>query len=562
MRPEQKLRLHFIGVLFLGLVCGLIAYPKVVSFWPAAENFFGQTKINLGLDLQGGIHLEYLADTSNVSSDKIEAALEAASNVIERRVNAFGVGEPLVQRSTSGTEKRIIVELPGVKDIEEAKSMIKETPFLEFREPAGPEAQAELDAYNTQSKESAEKILENALHGSDFAELATTWSQDPGSKDKGGMLDFAKKGSYLEEFDTVVFDSNFTKGSVYPKLVETSYGWHIIKKIDERGAGDDWEVQAAHVLFPKYSLEMFPEKEFKATGLSGKNLQDVYVDYQSQGVGSPQIALQFDDEGGKIFAELTERNIGKPIAIFLDGEIIQRPTVQAAILDGRAVITGSYTLSEANEIVKRFNEGALPLPITLVSQQSIDASLGQVALDQSVYAGVIGLIAVSIFMLLFYRFLGLIAVAALLLYSAMLLTIFKLSGFTSFPITLTLSGIAGFVLSIGIAVDANVLIFERTREELSYGKTVYKALHEGFRRAWPSIRDGHLSTLITTVILIGMGTGFVKGFAIILALGVILSLFTAVVLVRIMTEYLIRDWAAKRPWLLVSPKKGEALIRD
>ena len=319
--------------------------------------------------------------------------------------------------------------------------------------------------------------------------------------------------------------------------------------------GDSRVVNIAHILFPKYSLQDFPQLQFKATGLSGKNLTDVYVDYQSQGIGSPQIALRFDDEGKKLFADITSRNVGKPVAIFIDGVVVSQPTVQSEIVDGQAVITSNYTLAEANAEVKRFNEGALPVPITLVSQQSIDASLGKSALDQSVTAGVYGLAAVSVFMLLFYRFLGFIAVLALLLYSAMLLALFKLSIFTPFPITLTLSGIAGFILSIGIAVDANVLIFERTREELSFGKSMRKALSEGFRRAWPSIRDGHLSTLITTVILIGMGTGFVKGFAIILALGVLLSLFTAVVLVRIMVNFLFADWMERHPWILVTPKK-------
>jgi preprotein translocase subunit SecD len=328
-----------------------------------------------------------------------------------------------------------------------------------------------------------------------------------------------------------------------------------LKKLDERGEGDEREVKLAHILFPKYTLQDFPGLQFKTTGLSGKNLTDVFVDFQSQGMGSPQIALRFDEEGTKLFADITARNVGKPVAIFIDGSVVSQPTVQSEIRDGQAVITSNFTLAEANAEVKRFNEGALPVPITLVSQQSIDASLGKSALDQSVRAGILGLAAVSIFMLLFYRFLGLIAVLALLLYSAMLLALFKLSVFTAFPITLTLSGIAGFILSIGIAVDANVLIFERTREELSFGKSMRKALQEGFRRAWPSIRDGHFSTLITTLILMGIGTGFVKGFALILALGVLLSLFTAVVLVRIMVNFLFADWMERYPWILVTPKK-------
>jgi protein-export membrane protein SecD len=557
MRASQRIRLQFAGVVVLALVSGLIAYPALVSFVPPARAFLERAQINLGLDLQGGIHLEYAADTSGIASGKEDEALQAAVDVIERRVNAFGVGEPLVQLSKSGSENRIIVELPGVKDIEEAKSMIKETPFLEFRELAGSEAQEQIDQANAESKDAADKILENARSGMDFAELARTWSRDPGSAETGGDLGFAKAGAYVPEFDTVVFDPALLPGTVHPALVETVFGWHIIKKLEERGEGDEREVRAAHVLFPKYSIEQFPQLQFKPTGLSGKNLKEVFVDYQSQGIGAPQIALRFDEEGTRLFAEITSRNVGKPVAIFIDGEVVSQPTVQTEILNGEAVITSNFTLAQANAEVKRFNEGALPVPIMLVSQQSIDASLGQSALNMSVRAGIFGLAAVSVFMLFFYRFLGFIAVLALLLYSAMLLAAFKLSGFSPFPITLTLSGIAGFILSIGIAVDANVLIFERTREELSFGKTMRKALHEGFRRAWPSIRDGHLSTLITTVILMGMGTGFVKGFALILALGVLLSLFTAVVLVRIMVDFLFAEWMERHPWILVTSKRSE-----
>ncbi|TXH00302.1 MAG: protein translocase subunit SecD [Candidatus Moraniibacteriota bacterium] len=555
MNAIQKLRLRFAGVVLLGLFSALLAYPKLVAFAPPIERFLDRFHMNYGLDLQGGIHLEYLADVRDIASDKQAEALEAAVAVVERRVNAFGVGEPLVQLSRSGDESRIIVELPGVKDIEEAKQLIKETPFLEFRELAGEEAQKEIDGYNAQSVDAASKILDNAKNGSDFAELAKTWSQDPGSKDKGGEYDFVKKGFYVEAFDAVTFDPNFQKGSVWPELVETPFGWHIMKKLDERGEGDNREVKIAHILFPKYNLADFPLLQFKTTGLSGKNLKDAFVDYQTQGLGSPQIGLRFDDEGTKLFAEITKRNIGKPVAIFLDQQVISQPTVQTEILNGEAVITGDFALPEANALVKRFNEGALPVPISLVSQQSIDASLGKTALDMSVRAGVLGLAAVAVFMVFFYRFLGLIAVVALLLYTAMLLALFKLSNLTPFPMTLTLSGIAGFILSIGIAVDANVLIFERTREEFSFGKSMRTSLREGFRRAWPSIRDGHLSTIITTLVLMGVGTGFVKGFAITLSLGVLLSLFTAVVLVRIMVEFFFADWMERHPWILSTPKK-------
>ncbi|OGI22483.1 MAG: protein-export membrane protein SecD [Candidatus Moranbacteria bacterium RIFCSPHIGHO2_01_FULL_55_24] len=555
MRQQIKIRWQFAGVLLLGLVSGLIAYPESVRFAAPIHEFFSQFKVNQGLDLQGGIHLEYAADVSALPSDKADEALAAAEAVIERRVNAFGVGEPLVQLARSGTEHRIIVELPGIKDIEQAKKMIKETPFLEFREPAGEEVQKEIDTANEAAKGKAAVLLARAKAGEDFATMAKQSSEDPGSKDNGGDLDFVKQGMFVPQFDEVIFKPDFKAGTVYPELVESDFGWHIIKKLEERGEGDNREVRAAHILLLKRSLNDSPLLAYQPTGLSGKHLKDAYVDYQTQGLGSPQIALQFDDEGTKLFAEITKRNIGKPVAIFLDGEIISQPTVQNEIVAGQAVITGNFTLPEANELVRRLNEGALPVPITLVSQQSVDASLGESALRQSLFAGLVGLAAVAIFMVFYYRFLGVIAVLALLLYTAMLLAIFKLSAFTPFSITVTLSGIAGFVLSIGIAVDANVLIFERTREELSYGKGAIKSIKEGFRRAWPSIRDGHVSTLLTTLILIGFGTGFVKGFAVILALGVLLSLFTAVVLVRITTTFFIGEWMEKHPWILVSPKK-------
>ena len=472
MKQLIKKRFQFGWVLVLGLVCGVIAYPAAVRSIPPFFSFLDSLKVNKGLDLQGGIHLEYQADVSQVAEDKVGDALAAAEAVIERRVNAFGVGEPLVQLSRSGTEQRIIVELPGVKDIEQAKKMIKETPFLEFRELAGPDAEKQFDEINATSKNDAENLLIRAKLGENFATLATQHSQDPGSKDKGGDLDFVKQGTFVPEFDDAVFGNNLKAGDVYPTLVESQFGWHIIKKIEERGEGDGREVRASHILFLKRSINQYPKLQFAATGLSGKNLKDAYVDYQSQGVGSPQIALRFDDEGTRLFAEITKRNIGKPVAIFLDDEIISQPTVQSEIIAGQAVITGTFTMQEANALVKRLNEGALPVPITLVGQQSVDASLGESALRQSLFAGLVGLGAVALFMLFYYRFLGLIAVFALLLYTAMLLALFKLSVFTPFSITVTLSGIAGFVLSIGIAVDANVLIFERAREELSYGKNV------------------------------------------------------------------------------------------
>ena len=555
MNVRKQLYWKVVAIAVLAVVSGAVAYPQAVSFLPSVKDRLSALKINLGLDLQGGIHLEYKADVSQIESSKQGDALKAAQAVIERRVNAFGVGEPVVQLAKTGTEDRIIVELPGVKDIEQAKAMLKETPFLEFKKEAGDDMKSVFDQYNATAKQKAQGLLDRAKNGEDFEQLAKDNSEDPGSKDKGGDLDFVKKGQFVPAFDTVLFDPSFKTGDVWPDLVESDYGWHIIKKIDERGSGDALEVRAEHVLIAKRSIDQYPDLKYASTGLTGQNLKSATVTFQSQGLGNPEVSLQFDSEGTQLFDQLTKDNIGKTIAIELDKQIISAPRVQAEIPNGQAVITGNYTLDEAKQLVGRLNEGALPVPITLVGQQSVSASLGEASLWQSLRAGLIGILAVIVFMILYYRFLGLIAAVALLIYAAMLVAIFRLSGLTPFPITMTLAGIAGFVLSIGMAVDANILISERTWEEIKNGKRVTKAIEEGFRRAWPSIRDGNSSTMITCIILIFMGTGFIKGFALILLLGVAFSMFTAIVLTKTLLKFFAGNWLERYPWLIVPKRK-------
>ncbi len=555
MKKHASTRRNFILAVFGSVLLAVIAYPKLVQWQPATFEKLSSWTVNQGLDLQGGIHLEYEADTQNIPDDQLDDALQSAQAVVERRVNAFGVGEPLVQLSNRGDSHRIIVELPGIKNIDAAKNMIQETPFMEFRELAPESVSEEFTKKNEENKKQAEATLALAKAGQDFATLVKQFSQDPTAAQNNGDLGFVKKGDFVPEFDEVIFKDDFAVGTIYPELVESEYGWHIIKKEEVHGEGEEKEVRSSHILFLKDSIENYPDKMYVATGLSGKNVKKVTVDYQSQGIGSPQVLIQFDSEGAEKLAEVSKKNVGKPLAIFIDGEIFSAPVIQQELTGGQAVVTSNFDSQSVKEYVKRLNEGALPLPIKLVAQQTVDASLGESALKQSLFAGMIGLIAVAIFMLVVYRFLGLVAVFALLFYTALLVVIFKFSAFTPFAITVTLSGIAGFVLSIGIAVDANILVFERFREELSYGKPVRKALEQAFHRAWPSIRDGHISTLLTTFILIMTGTGFVKGFAIILAIGVLVSLFTAVVLVRVLLRFLITDWFERHPRVLVTAKK-------
>ncbi len=560
MKKISQVTKHFWLAVVGSVMLAAVAYPPIVRFYQPLYNKLESYKVNQGLDLQGGIHLEYEADVSQLPGDQVNDALQSVQAVVERRVNAFGVGEPLVQLSNRGESHRIIVELPGIKNLDGAKQMIQETPFMEFREEISDDARKTAEEgitkQNEETKKKAKDVLDRAKAGDDFAKLAVENSQDPAVSITNGDLGFVKRSDIPKEFGDVLFQESFAAGSVSDKLVESFGGWYIFKKEEIKGEGDNQEIRFSQILFVKDDISNHPEKLFVTTGLSGRNVKKVSVDYQSQGIGSPQVLIEFDSEGADRLAEVSKRNVGKPLAIFIDGQVFSAPTIQQELVGGQAVVTSDFTPESVKDYVKRLNEGALPVPITLVAQQSVDASLGADALHQSLFAGFIGLVAVAIFMLIFYRFMGLVAVFALLFYTALLVVIFKVSAFTPFAITVTLSGIAGFVLSIGIAVDANILIFERFREELALGKPVRKALEQSFQRAWPSIRDGHISTLLTTFILMMTGTGFVKGFAVILALGVLVSLFTAVVLVRILLRFLVTDWFDAHRSVLVTPKQS------
>jgi preprotein translocase subunit SecD len=260
------------------------------------------------------------------------------------------------------------------------------------------------------------------------------------------------------------------------------------------------------------------------TLLSGKYIKTARVEYDGR-TNKPQIGIVFDNEGAKLFADITKANIGKQLAILLDGQIISAPTIQSEILGGQAQISGTFSIQEANALSRSLKFGALPIPIELVGNQTIGASLGIDALNKSIDAGIYGFVIVALFLILWYRFKGLIAVVALAIYVVINLVIFKIFG-----ITLTSAGLAGFVISMGMAVDGNILIFERMREELKRGKSKYEALQAGFERAWPSIRDSNISSMITAFILFTFAASpLIKGFAIVFFIGVAVSMFTSVV---------------------------------
>ena len=334
----------------------------------------------------------------------------------------------------------------------------------------------------------------------------------------------------MHTFEDVAFNK-LKVGEIYPQPVQTQFGYHIIKKEAERGSGDSYEANCRHILIKTKSESDFGvvAEQWSYTGLTGKQLKRAVVVFDPQ-TQIPQISLQFNDEGAKLFGDITGRNVGKPIAIF------SSPTVQEAITQGEAVINGRFTVTEAKLLAQRLNAGALPVPIELVSQQTIGASLGNQSIQQSMKAGIIGFILVCIFMIAYYRIPGVVAVLALIFYGLTVLAIFKIGN-----VTLTLSGIAGFILSIGMAVDANVLIFERFRDEFRSGRELVPAMDDGFKRAWAPIRDGHLTTLISAVVLYSFSSSFVRGFALTLAIGVLLSLFTAITVTR---SYMVnvREW--------------------
>ncbi|MBI4280715.1 protein translocase subunit SecD [Candidatus Uhrbacteria bacterium] len=349
-------------------------------------------------------------------------------------------------------------------------------------------------------------------------------------------------------------------------LVETEFGFHLIYKTNERPLRE-YALNSLFVVKP-------PEPSSAVwinTGLSGKHLVRSRVDFEPN-TGAPVISLSFNEEGKQLFGEITARNVQKPVAIYLDGKSIvdtsgdgivddqdlYAPVIQTEIRNGAAIITGAENVERAREISRRLNAGALPVPITLVAQQTVGATLGQDSLAKSLRAGIIGFILVAFFMVVYYRVSGLVAVMALVIYGALVLAVFKL-----IPVTLTLAGLAGFILSLGMAVDANVLIFERMKEELRAGRSLASAIDEGFRRAWTSIRDGNLTTLIAAAALFWFSSSVIKGFALTLGIGVLLSMFSALTVSRLLLQ-LAAGWRWKhRPsWFAPFVKRPEGSLSD
>lgn len=429
-----KTRITALLILIIGFGIGFFVYKSEVSH----QNLAPQTvasgvakyPFKLGLDLSGGSHLIYRADVSKINSTQVAESMNALRDVIERRINLFGVAEPVITVQDGGFsnqgEERLIIDLPGVTDVSKAVAMIGQTPMLEFK------------------------------------------TENPNQS---------------KEQEVVV--------------------------------GADGKI----------NLKM-PEM-YVATELTGRYLDKATLEFD-QNTGEPKVGLKFNEEGSKLFEKITGENVGKTVAIYLDGSPISAPVVNEAISGGVAQISGNFTPVEAKTLVGRLNSGALPVPIEHIGTETIGPSLGATATHAGVKAALIGFLAIAVFLIFWYRLPGVLAMLALSIYVVTMLGLFKI-----IPVTLTAAGIAGFIISIGIAVDANVLIFERIKEELRSGRNVTESIHNGFSRAWLSIRDSNVSSLLTACILYIFGTPLIQGFALTFFMGVVVSMFSAITITRL-----------------------------
>lgn len=511
MVAKRRLIVNLVIILIVVALCLVVDLPKgpdfdfnKLGFKPkegeTEADLIKPIKVHLGLDLQGGSQLVYQADLSNVANDDQVEAMEGVRDVIERRVNLFGVSEPKVQ--VSG-EDRLIVELAGIKDIDAAIAAIGETPTLEFME----EVPMEMG-------DDAGVTIEDDSEGGEVEQRPEEDPRGQATRISQAETEEAASEEVAEEL---------------PELTPEELEEITSQLQNESGEAID--------------LSALQQPNFVPTELTGKNLKSAQVVFAQQGVGSPQVSLEFDDEGKKLFAEITERNVGKRVAIIIDGVIISAPVVQEKISEGNAVITGDFSVDEAKELARNLNAGALPVPIELISRQTVGATLGQESVQKSLVAGVIGLAAVCLFMIFYYRLPGVLSVIALVIYALIVLALFKL-----IPVTLTLAGVAGFILSVGMAVDANVLIFERFREELRNGRKLSAAMEEGFKGAWVSIRDSNISTLLTCLILYWFGTSIIKGFALTLGIGVIVSMISAIGITNTFLKLTATRFMSKHLW--------------
>lgn len=542
--------------------------------------------LSLGLDLQGGSHLVYEAEP--ISEDGGEPQpptaedMESLKLIIERRVNSSGLGEPIIQILG---DDRLLIQLPGVDDPERAKRQIGETAQLVFRhrqtipprnlaaegvvtdadvvsvrvEPIPEELLPESEAATEQSSDESEPepepipviIVEMTPEGTArFDEVLASLSNEFNvAAATANVFTFQShlQAGYLPSLRVTINGNETLNGVIAPPAIRRLEGTNRYvlpytqpdvptESGDVPAPLEPHDLETAQGVVGDDATILFIEQPGRVDedfGLGGDNLSRAYASLHASSQ-QPIINLEFDSLGTRLFGEKTTEIAGSPtdsIAIFLDGEELIAPVVRQPITTGTAIIEGGFTLERAQDISLLLEGGRLPVDVNLIQERSVDAILGSDSLAKSVVAGVVGLALVFLFMTLYYRVPGLVASLALLIYTLLVLAVFKLM-----PVTLTLSGVAATILSVGMAVDANVLIFERMKDELRNGRTLISAINIGFNRAWPAIRDSNVSTLITCAILYyfsnQLGTTIVQGFAATLAIGVMLSMFSAIVVSR------------------------------
>jgi len=507
------------NIVALMIILALFAFAVCALIFP----MFGREEMRLGLDLVGGSHLVYQAQFPEGATGEDKArAMDRALTTIRSRIDKYGVTEPIIQKQEG---ERILVQLPGFTDIEAAKSLVEETGFLEFR-------QVELNEEG------------NPVYLSDYLEIPQPVFFD---KDEDGARIFV--------------DEN---GNPVAFLVRDEGG--NLKYTDEAGNPIDIEelrqIEAQIMAKPESGsaalLSWIPARGDDGTQLTGSFLDKATpVAEQRAGViGGMEVSIEWNNEGGVIFDQIAKRlyNSGaygspqRALGIFLDNTLISFPQILQPAYQGSGVITGGFTRDEANHLANMLESGALPMPVKKppLYQEKVSATLGADFIKMSVMAGVIGIILVMLFMIIYYRLPGVLASLALIFYGALVLALFKL-----IPVTLTLAGLGGFVLSIGMAVDANVLIFERMKEEFRAGRALGAATEAGFNRAWTAIRDSNITTFIVCVILYWLGKNIVAsapvmGFALTLFIGVAVSMFTAIVVTRTLLRLFVGTPLARR----------------
>ena len=591
-------------VIAAGLTLGFQTF-SIGGFQRGSDNTL--LGLSLGLDLQGGSHLVYqtnLVDPNTGAPVEVTPdQMDALKLNIERRVNSSGLGEPIIQ--ILGTD-RLLVQMPGLDDPERAKRIIGETARLEFKRRTFNVSRDLNEITSADIAGVTVDYLPDPSPATSTDELATSTQDAQASQAETPlialMVEFTDEGAskflpvfakmnesffryqlaqqqFLQELqqnpnavpsldiipDTLDISvegnmsQRYTASAASTSRLDTTTYAFVIPPEEDTGEQPTLEVARdrvggnAQLLFTEITGTVD-----EPIGLTGDNLSRAFPGQHTQS-GIPIVNLEFDSEGTRIFGELTldivrkqeTEGIRDQIAIFLDDQELISPTVQTAITAGTAIIQGSdFTVERVRDIALQLEAGRLPVPIVLIQERDVDAILGADSLAKSVVAGIVGLSLVLLFMTMYYRLPGLVAAIALMIYATLVLALFKV-----LPVTLTLSGVAAVILSIGMAVDANILIFERMKDELRAGRTLLSSINIGFDRAWPAIRDGNISTLITCGILFWfadqLGASIVQGFAVTLAIGVVVSMFTAITVSRTLLRFVgtTRLTRSMRIWL-------------